>query len=56
MNNKHLLYILGNYIQYLVITYNGIEKLHTWNTVYQLYFNFKNKLKKKKKNLITEGE
>ena len=56
MNNKHLLYILGNYIQYLVITYNGIEKLHTWNTVYQLYFNFNNKLKKKKKRISLPRE
>ena len=44
-------YIIGNYIHYLVITYNEKEPkkdtdhwitlLYTWNTVNQLYFNLK---------------
>ena len=53
INNKDLLYSMGNYIQYLVITYNGkigkkyryvnnqITLLYTWgshNIVNQLYF------------------
>ena len=56
INNRDLLYSIGNYIQNLIITYSGKESdkntyiymhrynwiilLYTWNTLNQLHFNF----------------
>ena len=41
MNNKDLLYSTGNYIQYLVITYNGkaSEKEHIHILTYMYMYN-----------------
>ena len=37
INNKDLLYSTGNYIQYLVITYNGKEfEIYTYIYIYKI--------------------